>query len=110
MRVQPVGEKLVVQPLKSERVTEGGIVIPESEAEKYDIAAVKAKVIAIGPLAFEAEKQHEKSFGVQISAIPRVGSTVAMAKYAGYEIKVDKDTLRVVTDQDITAILEDENE
>ena len=59
-----------MQPLKSERVTEGGIVIPESEAEKYDIAAVKAKVIAIGPLAFEAEKQHEKSFWVQISAIP----------------------------------------
>ena len=101
---------MVVKPLKSERVTDGGIVIPESEAEKYDIAAVKAKVIAIGPLAFEAEKQHEKSFGVHIDAIPRAGSTVAMAKYAGYEIRVGKDTFRVVTDQDITAILEEGDE
>jgi len=110
MRIKPVGEKLVVRPLKAERVTEGGIVIPESEAERYDLAAIKATIVAVGPLAFEAERKHEKEFGVDVShAIPRPGNLVAMAKYAGYEIEVGSEKLRVVMDADITAILEEED-
>ena len=101
---------MVVRPLKAERGTKGGIVIPESEAERYDLAAIKATVVAIGPLAFEAEKKHEKEFGVDVShAIPRPGNLVAMAKYAGYEIEVGSEKLRVVMDADITAILEEED-
>ena len=111
MRINPVGEKVVVIPVKTERVTEGGILIPESEAERYYLASIKAKIVAIGALAFQAEKQHEKEFGVDVShGIPRPGQTVAIAKYAGYEIEVDGEKMRVITDSDITAILEEKED
>jgi chaperonin GroES len=109
MKILPVGEALVVEPVQSERVTPGGIVIPDSDARKRDLASVKAKVVAIGPLAFEAEKTHEKTFGCSVR-IPAVGETILMGKYAGYNLEIGDRKVRVIWDKDVAAVLESENE
>jgi co-chaperonin GroES (HSP10) len=111
MKITPVGEKLLVAVIKKERVSEGGIVIPETEAKKYDHAQLKARLLAKGPLAFEAEKAHEKQYGRNCH-VPEVGDTVIIAKYAGYEVQEegqDDDVLyKIISDNDVTAVVSDE--
>ena len=103
----PIGEKLVVKPFKSERVTQGGIVIPEPEASKRDLAGVKAKIISVGPLAFADERRYEKEFGLSDVPKPNPGDTILMAKYAGYEVEEGDEKYRVIADSDVTAVLEE---
>ena len=105
--IEPVGEKLVVKPDPKERVTAGGIIIPETEAEKYDQAAVKATIVSVGPLAFQEEKKHEKEFGVTC-LIPKAGDRITIAKYAGYNIELGSEKYRVIPDADVTAVLREE--
>lgn len=109
MPIYPIGNDLVVEPIATERVTKGGIVIPETEAKKRDIAGVKMVVVSIGPLAFEAEKRHEKEFGVSCR-IPAVGNTILIGRYAGYEVNEGDKKYRVVRDEDVAAILEEVDE
>ena len=105
----PVGDALVVEAIDSERVTKGGIIIPESEAAKRDLASVKAKVVALGSLAFQEEARHEKEFG-RTCVIPRVGDTILIGKYAGYTLEVGGKKVRVIFDKDVAAILEEGDE
>lgn len=105
----PIEEKVLVKPLKSERVTQGGIVIPESEANKQDMAQVKAEVVAVGTRAFEYTYEFARRYDLSYR-IPKPGDCVAMARYAGYVIKgSDGESYRIINDQDITAILEESN-
>ena len=106
MKIAPVGDAIVVQVEQTERVTKGGIVIPETDAKKRDLAATKATVIAIGPLAFKEELRHDKEFGGN-PRVPVVGDTILMGKYAGYDINVGDEKYRVIWDNDIAAILEE---
>lgn len=104
--IHPLGEKILVKPIKTERKTEGGIFIPDTSAEKYDLAQIKAIIIEIGPIAFEKEIYFEKTYGI-LTMTPQVGDIIAMAKYAGYLLKgKDGDDYRIINDADLTAILE----
>lgn len=109
MRIAPVGDAIVVEVVKTERVTAGGIIVPETDAKKRDLAATKARVVAVGPLAFREELKHDKEFGGS-PRVPVVGDTVLMGKYAGYDIKVGDDEYRVIWDNDIAAILEENDD
>ena len=104
--IRAVGDKIVVKPVKSERVSPGGIVMPETDAKKRDMAAIKAEICDIGPLAFEAEKKHEQRFGTSV-LIPQVGHRIMMGRYAGYEVKEGDETYRIIDDEDVTAVLEE---
>ena len=104
----PVGEKLIIKQVKAERVTAGGIVIPEDSAKKNDIAQMKAEVVAIGPLAFEMEKKYEKDYGVNLNGfVPKVGDIILMAKYAGVNVKHNGEDYRIIKDEDVTVVLEE---
>lgn len=107
--IYPTGNALVVKPIPAERVTKGGIVIPETEAKKKDIAGVKMIVVSKGPLAFDAEMRHEKEFGVECR-VPRQGDTILIGKYAGYNVEVNGEEYRVIWDDDVAAILEEDDE
>ena len=106
MKIIPLQDAVVIELLKTERKTKGGIVIPDTEAEKYDQANVKATIIAIGPLAFLETMEFEKEFNVNC-VYPKVGDTVAVAKYAGAVYKVDDKEYKLVRGSDIGAILDE---
>lgn len=109
MKIHPVGDAIVVEPINSERVTRGGIIIPETEAKKRDLASVKVKVVALGSLAFEEEMKHEREFG-RDCRVPREGDTILIGKYAGYNLEVNGNKYRVIWSKDVAAILEEDDE
>jgi chaperonin GroES len=78
MNIRPLHDRLVVRRKEEERTTPGGIVIPDSAAEKPStgevIAAGKGKITDSGDV---------RALDV------KVGDVVYFGKYAGTELKVD---------------------
>lgn len=109
MKIRPTGNALVVKPIPTERITPGGIVIPESEAAKKDLAGVKMTVVSLGPLAFESEFRFGKEFE-RGCRVPEEGDTILIGKYAGHNLEVAGELYRVIWDQDVVAVLEEGDE
>lgn len=95
--VFPVGTRVLVEPVVAERKTAGGIFIPEAVAERNDMKATKARVIAVGPVAW-----YDKPGG----AWAKVGDLVLIAKFAGTFVKGEDDkTYRLLNDEEIGAVV-----
>lgn len=95
INLKPLGSRVVVEPIESEDVTPGGIVLPETAKEKPQ----KGKVLSVGP-----GDRDDK--GNRISMDVKVGDIVLFAKYAGTEIKVDGKKLLILRESDLLAIVE----
>ena len=95
LKLKPLGNRLVVEPLEAEEVTAGGIVLPETAKEKPQ----KGTVLSIGP----GERDDK---GKRIEMDVQKGDIVLYAKYAGTEIKVDGKKLLILKETDILAIIE----
>jgi chaperonin GroES len=96
MKLKPMNDYLLIEPIKEDEVTKGGIVIPETAREER---AVKGKVIAVGP-----GKLNEK--GERIPLTIKEGQTVIFKKYAPDEIKIDDKEYYFVREDDVLAIIE----
>ena len=95
LKLKPLGNRLVVEPLEAEEVTAGGIVLPETAKEKPQ----KGTVLSIGP----GERDDK---GKRIEMDVQVGDTVLYAKYGGTEIKVDGKKILILKETDVLAIIE----
>lgn len=104
--IHPQGPHLLVQKVPTERVTKGGIVVPETSATKRDLAGIQADILAIGPLCFEAEKNFEKEFGTNVD-LPKVGDRILTSRYAGFMVEFAGEQYQVITDTDVIAVLTD---
>jgi len=91
-----MNDYILIEPLKEDEVTKGGIVIPETAREER---AVKGKVIAVGP-----GKLNDK--GERIPLTIKEGQTVIFKKYAPDEIKIDDKEYYFVREDDILAVVE----
>jgi chaperonin GroES len=96
MKLKPMNDYLLIEPIKEDEVTKGGIVIPETAREER---AIKGKVIAVGP-----GKLNEK--GERIPLTIKEGQTVIFKKYAPDEIKIDDKEYYFVREDDVLAIIE----
>jgi chaperonin GroES len=96
MKLKPMNDYLLIEPIKEEEVTKGGIVIPETAREER---AIKGKVIAVGP-----GKLNEK--GERIPLTIKEGQTVIFKKYAPDEIKIDDKEYYFVREDDVLAVIE----
>jgi len=85
MKIKPLGERIVVKPLRQEEKTEGGIHLPETASKDKP---QQGEVIAVGS-DFKGVKK---------------GDTVIFAQYGGTEIKVDNDEYLVLTADDVLAL------
>lgn len=94
MKVKPLGDNVLIEPLESETKTTGGIVIPDTAKEKPQ----QGKVIAVGPGRIEEGKH------IKISV--KEGDKVMYKKWGGNEIKVGGKELLIVKEEDILAIIE----
>lgn len=95
MKLKPLGDRVVIEPAKSEEVTASGLVLPETAKEKPQ----QGTILAIG-----AGRTDEK--GNRVAMDVKVGDTVLYAKYAGTEVKIDGEKLLILKESDILAIVE----
>ncbi|NID05052.1 co-chaperone GroES [Luteibacter jiangsuensis] len=94
-KLRPLHDRVIVKRLEEERVSAGGIVIPDSATEK----PTRGKVIAAG------NGRILENGSVRPMSV-KEGETVLFGKYAGQEIKIDGEELVFLKEDDIVAILE----
>lgn len=95
IRLQPLGERLVVQREESESTTAGGIVLPDSAKEK----PARGKVVAIGTGKLLDDGTRSKS---QL----KVGDRVLFTSYAGENVEIDDVEYLLMREDDILAVVE----
>ena len=95
MNIRPLHDRVVVRRMEEERTTAGGIFIPDSATEK----PVRGEVIAAGNGKI-LENGDKRPLDV------KVGDQVLFGKYAGTEIKVEGETLLVMREDDIVAVID----
>jgi chaperonin GroES len=107
--LRPLHDRVIVKRLEEERVSAGGIVIPDSATEK----PTRGKVTAAGrdALFFEtldddAIMQRTQKDGSVRPMSVKTGDTVLFGKYAGQEIKIDGEDLVFLKEDDIVAVIE----
>jgi len=94
-KLRPLHDRVIVKRLEEERVSAGGIVIPDSATEK----PTRGKVIAAG------NGRILENGSVRPMSV-KEGDQVLFGKYAGQEIKIDGEELVFLKEDDIVAILE----
>src|ERR1700712_592890 len=95
MKIRPLHDRVIVKRLEQERTSPGGIVIPDSAAEK----PVEGKVLAVGKGKILEDGQ-VRPLDVKI------GDKILFGKYSGTEVKVDGEDLVVMREEDIMAVIE----
>jgi chaperonin GroES len=95
MRIEPLGDKIVVKRMNAEEVTAGGIVLPDSAQEK----PAQGKVLSVGNGRLLVDGSRAE---FQVSE----GDRVLFSSYAGSEIEIDGNHLLIMTESEILAILE----
>jgi chaperonin GroES len=95
MRIEPLGDKVVVKRLDAETKTAGGIVLPDSAKEKPQ----QGRVLSVG----EGRRLKDGT-----RARPQVseGDRVVFMKYSGAEVVVDDEELLIMGEDEILAVLE----
>jgi chaperonin GroES len=98
MKLIPLFDRVVIKPDIQTTTTKSGIVLPSTSQERPQMG----KVVAIGSgLDIDAN-----NVGMQV----RVGDKVLFNKFAGSEVKIDNQTLIVIRQIDLIAIMEEINE
>ena len=92
VKLQPLGDRLVVRPMEREGKTKTGIYLPDTAKEK----PMEGKVIAVGPGRLTED-------GKRIPMDLKVGDIVIYAKYGGTEIKENDQELIILREADILA-------
>jgi len=92
VKLQPLGDRIVVKPIEREEVTKGGIVLPDTAKEKPQ----EGKVLAVGPGRLSED-------GKRIAMDIKVGDVVLYVKYGGTEIKIEEEELIILRESDILA-------
>ena len=95
MKIRPLNDRVIVKRLEEERTSPGGIVIPDTAAEK----PVQGKVMAVG-------KGKILEDGKVRALDVKVGDKILFGKYSGTEVKVDGDDLVVMREEDVMAVIE----
>jgi chaperonin GroES len=95
MNIRPLHDRVIVKRLEEERTSSGGIVIPDTAAEK----PMKGQVMAAGPGKLSDE-------GRLRPLDVKAGDKVLFGKYSGTEVKVDGQDLVVMREDDIMGIIE----
>ena len=89
MKLNPLGDRVVLKQLEAEETTKSGIVLPGQSQERPQ----EAEVVAVGPGTKDVEME------------VKVGEKVIYSKYAGTEVKLDGEEFIIVKQSDILAIV-----
>ncbi len=89
VKVKPLADRVLVQPMEAEEKTSSGIYIPDTAKEKPQ----KGTIIAVGP--------GTKDVPMEV----KVGDVVLYGKYAGTEITIDGKDYLIMKQSDILAVI-----
>jgi chaperonin GroES len=92
IKIRPLDDRVVVEPLAAEETTAGGIVLPDTAKEKPQ----RGIVVAVGPgKLLDNGKRGELSVAV--------GDEVIYGKYGGSDIEINGDEVKILRESDILA-------
>jgi chaperonin GroES len=89
LKIQPLSDRVLVEPLEAETKTASGLYIPDSAKEKPQ----QGKVVAVG----KGKKDHNMTV--------KVGDIVLYGKYSGSELKYEGNDYLIMREEDILAII-----
>ena len=89
MKIRPLGDRVLVEPIEEKEQTVGGIIIPDSAKEK----PLRGEVVATG----EGTKDEKM--------LLQEGDTVLYGKYAGTELEYEGEKYLIMRQSDVLAIL-----
>jgi chaperonin GroES len=92
MDLQPLGDRLIVEPLEEEETTTSGIVLPDTAKEKPQ----RGRVLAVGP-----GSRNDKGELVPMEVAE--GDEIIYSKYGGTEIKLGTDDVLILRESDVLA-------
>jgi chaperonin GroES len=92
MDLQPLGDRLIVEPLEEEETTTSGIVLPDTAKEKPQ----RGRVLAVGP-----GSRNDKGELVPMEVAE--GDEIIYSKYGGTEIKLGADDVLILRESDVLA-------
>ena len=94
MKIKPLADRVVIEPLQAEEKTSGGIIVPDTAKEKPQ----KGKIVAVG-----SGKVTES--GEKVAIEVKVNDIVLYGKYAGTEVTVDGKEYLIMRESDVLAII-----
>ncbi len=94
MALRPLHDRVIVKRLEEAKTSAGGILIPDSAAEK----PLRAEVVSVGP---GKRSEDGKIHPLDV----KKGDKVLIGKYSGTEVKLDGDELVVLREDDIMAVI-----
>jgi len=94
MNIRPLHDRVVVKRMEEERTSAGGIVIPDSAAEKPQ----RGEIVAVG-------NGKLTDSGEMRALDVKVGDQVLFGKYSGTEIKLDGEDVLIMKEEDILGVL-----
>ena len=89
LKIKPLADRVLVEPLEAETKTASGIIIPDTAKEKPQ----KGSIVAVGP----GTKENPVTV--------KVGDSVLYGKYSGTELKLDGKDYLIMRESDILAIV-----
>ena len=95
MKLRPLHDRVLVEPLEAEEKTAGGIIIPDTAKEK----PMEGKIVAVG--------NGTRSEDGKITALDvKAGDRILYGKWSGTEVKIDGQDLLIMKESDIMGIIE----
>ncbi len=95
MKIRPLHDRVIVKRIEEEKKSAGGIVIPDTAAEKPE----QGEILAVG-------KGKKDDNGKLIPVDVKVGDRVLFGKYSGQTVRVKGDELLVMHEEDIMGVIE----
>lgn len=94
LKIQPIGDRILIQQVEEKEQIRGGVIIPDSAKEKPQ----EAEVMALGR---GTKGKDGEIFPFEV----KVGDKVLVAKYGGTEVKLDEKKYMIVRQDDILAVV-----
>ncbi|MDP3789449.1 MAG: co-chaperone GroES [Candidatus Omnitrophota bacterium] len=94
MKIQPLGDRVVIEVLEAREKTKGGIVLPDTAKEKPQ----EGKVVAVG-------KGKTADDGKVIPLEVKAGDKILYGKYSGTEVTIDETEYLIMKEEDILAVV-----
>jgi chaperonin GroES len=94
LTLQPLDDRIVVEPTEAEEKTAGGILLPDTAKQKPQMG----KVVAAGPGKLDDN-------GNRVAMAVKIGDTVLYGKYSGSDVEVNGQELKILRESDILAKL-----
>jgi chaperonin GroES len=95
MKLRPLQDRILVQRVKEEEKTKGGIIIPDTAKEK----PVEGRVIAAGIGKLSEE-------GNRIALEVKKGDRILFGKYSGTEVKIEGEEYLIMREDDVLGVIE----